>query len=228
MTPTAPEVRRLRWQPAYRIVPTRYPTVYLFDRVAQADDFDALYALESLTNERIRDEVGQVDLVSAQDRLVGPGSGPVMAAFTHLNPEGSRFSDGSYGVFYAAHDKDTAVAETQYHHARFLAATSQSAMQLPMRLYAVKISAQVHDLRPLDPEGVDVHAVDSYTASRALGKQLRQQGSAGVAYRSVRHPGGECVGLFKPKGASLCLHAAHLLYVWNGQAFVDVYEKLGA
>jgi hypothetical protein len=101
-------------------------------------------------------------------------------------------------------------------------------MQLPMRLYAVKISAQVHDLRPLDPDGVGVHALDSYTASQALGKQLRQQGSAGVAYRSVRHPGGECVGLFKPKCASQCLHAAHLLYVWNGQAFVDVYEKLGA
>jgi hypothetical protein len=228
VTEVAPAVRRLRWQPAYRIVPTRYPTVYLFDRVADVDDFDALYALESLTNERIRDEVGHVDLVPAQDRMVGPGSGPIMAAFTHLNPEGSRFSDGSFGVFYAAHDKDTAVTETQYHHARFLAATRQAPMQLPMRLYTVRISAQVHDLRPLDPDGSGVHALDSYAASQALGRQLRQQGSAGVVYRSVRHPGGECVGLFKPKGASQCMHAAHLLYVWNGQAFVDVYEKLSA
>ena len=31
-----------------------------------------------------------------------------MAAFTHLNPEGSRFSDGSYGVYYAAHTLATA------------------------------------------------------------------------------------------------------------------------
>jgi len=132
--------------------------VYLFDRVAEAEDFDALYALESLTNERIRDEVGQIELVSPQDRTVGPGSGPVMAAFTHLNPEGSRFSDGSYGVFYAAHDKDTAVAETQYHHARFLAATRQPPIQLPMRLYAVRVSAQLHDLRPMDPAGQRVNA----------------------------------------------------------------------
>lgn len=227
MSEAAPEVRRVRWQPAYRIVPTRYPTVYLFDRVAASEDFDALYALESLTNERIRDEVGQIELVQPQDRTVGPGSGPVMAAFTHLNPEGSRFSDGSYGVFYAAHDKDTAVAETQYHHARFLAATKQPPMQLPMRLYAVRISAQLHDLRPLDQAGKGIHASDSYAASQALGKALRQQGSAGVVYRSVRQAGGECIGLFKPKGASQCLHAAHLLYVWNGEAFADVYEKLG-
>lgn len=227
MSEAATEVRRLRWQPAYRIVPTRYPTVYLFDRVADVEDFDALYALESLTNERVRDEVGQIELVPPQDRTVGPGSGPVMAAFTHLNPEGSRFSDGSYGVFYAAHDKDTAVAETQYHHARFLAATKQPPMQLPMRLYAVRVSAQLHDLRPLDLAGKGIHAPGSYAASQALGKALRQQGSAGVVYRSVRQAGGECIGLFKPKGASQCVHAAHLLYVWNGAAFADVYEKLG-
>ncbi|RZI86827.1 MAG: RES domain-containing protein [Rubrivivax sp.] len=209
-------------------MPTRYPSVYLFDRVADESDFEALYALESLTNERIRDEVGQVELVPPQDRLMGPGSGPIMAAFTHLNPEGSRFSDGTYGVFYAAHDKDTAVAETQYHHALFLAATRQGPMQLPMRLYAVRISAQVHDLRSVDPHGQGVHALNSYAESQALGRQLRQEGSAGVVYRSVRHLGGECVGLFKPTGASQCVHAAHLLYVWDGARFADVYEKLSA
>ncbi|MDE2402796.1 MAG: RES family NAD+ phosphorylase [Burkholderiales bacterium] len=207
-------------------MPTRYPTIYLFDRVADPEDFDALYALEALTNERIRDEVGQVELVPPNERLVGPGSGPIMAAFTHLNPEGSRFSDGSFGVFYAAHDRATAVAETQYHHARFLSGTRQGAMQLPMRLYSVRISAQLHDLRPDGAVSSEVYASDSYTASQTLGRHLRQQDSSGVVYRSVRHPGGECVGLFKPKGASLCMHAAQLLYVWNGHAFVDVYEKL--
>ncbi len=36
----------------------------------------------------------------------------VMAPFTHLNPKGSRFSDGSYGVYYAAKRLSTAIAET--------------------------------------------------------------------------------------------------------------------
>ncbi|MFN3431601.1 MAG: hypothetical protein ACK46X_16815 [Candidatus Sericytochromatia bacterium] len=35
-------VRRVRWAQACRIVPTRHPSVYLFDRVAGAEDFDAL------------------------------------------------------------------------------------------------------------------------------------------------------------------------------------------
>ena len=37
-----PPQRRLRWRAASRIVPTRHPTIYLFDRVADAEDFDAL------------------------------------------------------------------------------------------------------------------------------------------------------------------------------------------
>lgn len=219
-------LKRIRWQPAWRIVPTRYPTVYIYDRIADPDDFDALYALEALTNDRLRDEAGVIELVPAEDRIVGPGTGPIMAAFTHLNPDGSRFSDGRHGVFYAAHDRMTAIAETQYHHARFLAATAQPAMQLSMRLYAVKISATLHDLRPAGAVPPAVYSPDDYSASQALARRLRAAGSAGVVYRSVRHAEGECVGLFRPKGASACVHAAYLLYAWNGECFTDVFEKI--
>jgi hypothetical protein len=148
-----------------------------------------------------------------------------MAAFTHVNLLGSRFSDGSYGVFYAARDRATAVAETRYHHGRFLAATNEAPQHLPMRLYSVSIDARLHDLRP--PGSVDpaVYDPDNYAASQALGRRLHGAGSAGVAYRSVRHEQGQCVGLFRPTGASRCLHAAYLLYAWDGERFTDVYEK---
>ncbi len=219
-------VRRVRWNPANRIVPTRYPTVFLYDRVAGPEEFDALYALEALTNDRLRDQAGEIELVPREQRVFGPGSGPIMAAFTHVNPGGSRFSDGSYGVFYAANRRATAIAETRYHHARFLLATGEPPMHLPMRLYHVRIDAPLHDLLP--PGAVDgaVYAPDSYTASRALGMQLRAQGSRGVVYRSVREEGGQCVGLFSPRGASECLHAAYLIYDWNGAEFSGVYEQV--
>jgi len=206
-------------------VPTRYPTVSLFDRVADADDFEALYALEAMTNERVRDEVGQIERVPRDERLFGPGSSPIMAAFTHVNLLGSRFSDGRHGVFYAARERATAVSETRHHHGNFLAATQQGPMHLPMRLYHVAIDARLHDLRPIGAVPEAVHDPDDYAAARTLGHALHAAGSAGVAYRSVRRPGGQCVGLFRPRGASRCLHAAVLLYAWNGQAFTDVFEK---
>jgi hypothetical protein len=218
-------LRRVRWPQACRIVPTRHPAVTLFDRVADAADFEALYALEALTNERAREELGQVERVPPGDRVFGPGSGPIMAAFTHVNVLGSRFSAGDFGVFYAARERATAMAETRHHHGRFLAATTQPAMHLPMRLYHVAIDARLHDLRPAGSVPPAVYDADDYAAAQALGRRLRAAGSAGVAYRSVRHGRGQCVGLFRPQGASRCLHAAYLLYVWDGERFSDVYEK---
>ena len=197
----------------------------LFDRVADEADFEALYALEALTNERVRDELGEIERVPRAERLYGPGSGPIMAAFTHVNTLGSRFADGSFGMFYAARDRATAVAETRYHHGRFLAATGEPPMHLPMRLYHVSIDGRLHDLRPPGAVPAAVYDPVDYAASRRLGLELRARGSQGVAYRSVRRERGQCVGLFRPGPASRCVHAAVLLYAWDGRGFTDVYEK---
>jgi hypothetical protein len=178
-----------------------------------------------MTNERVRDELGEIERVPRAERQFGPGSGPIMAAFTHVNTLGSRFSDGSYGMFYAARDRATAVAETRHHHGRFLAATRERALHLPMRLYHVAIDGRLHDLRPPGVVTAAVYDPDDYGTSRPLGAALRARGSLGVAYRSVRHARGQCVGLFRPGAASRCVHAAILLYAWDGERFTDVYEK---
>lgn len=213
------------WHPAFRIVPTRFPTINLFDRVASPEDFDALYALEAMTNDRIRDDLGEIELVPPNERLYGPGSGPIMAAFTHLNPSGSRFSDGSYGVFYAAREKAAAIAETRYHQTRFLAATNEAPMQLQMRVYHVDISGQLHDLRIVGREN-EIYQPDSYGASQALGRQLRAAGSNGISYHSVRLANSECIAAFRTGVVSNCRHASQMLYQWNGDAISDVYEKV--
>src|SRR3954469_18752967 len=108
-------LRQVRWTPCFRIIPSRFPPISLFDRVARPEDLDAVYAIEALTNDRVRQEVGDLALVPPDERISGPGSTPIMAAFTHLNPEGSRFSDGTFGVWYCAHELETALAEVRYH-----------------------------------------------------------------------------------------------------------------
>ena len=72
----------------------------------------------------MRDELGELHARAPEERVSGPGATPVMAAFTHLNPEGSRFSDGTYGVYYAAHSLETAIAEVSHHRAVFLRRTT--------------------------------------------------------------------------------------------------------
>lgn len=148
-----------------------------------------------------------------------------MAAFTHLNPNGSRFSDGTYGVFYAAKDKATAIAETRYHQANFLRATNEGPIQLQMRVYHVEVSGRLHDLRMMHVDD-PVYSPDSYAASQALGRKMRMEGSLGLRYRSVRLAGKECVAVFRTAVLSNCRHAGQLLYQWDGGEFADIYEKV--
>lgn len=211
-----PPVRRIAWDPTYRIVPSRFPPTGLFDAIADPADLDAVIALEGMTNPRLRQEAGKIDLVPRQRRISGPGTTPVMAAFTHLNPEGSRFSDGRYGVYYAARDRDTAIAETMHHKARFLRATAEPACVLEMRAYCARVAGAFHDLRGGWPE---LHDPDGYARSRAAARALREAGSDGLLFDSVRRPGGECVAAFHPDLVSPVRQQAHLYYHWDGRAF---------
>ncbi|WGS54538.1 RES family NAD+ phosphorylase [Paraburkholderia sp. D15] len=214
----------LDWSPAYRVIPTRFPAVNLFDRVASAEDFDALYALEAMTNDRLRTEVGDLDLVPLEERRFGPGYGPIMAALTHLNPLGSRFSDGSYGVFYCARSRVTAIAETRYHTGKFLAATAEAPMRQQMRLYTVVAQGEVVDIRDDASLDLAVLSPDDYLAGQALGRAAREAGAAGIAYPSVRDPHGECLAAFRTTLLRDCHHAAYLEYNWNGTNVDMVFE----
>lgn len=218
-------VTQVEWRPSWRIIPSRFPPIQLFERVTAPDDLEAIFAIESLTNPRLRDEVGNIRLVPPEDRVSGPGSSIIMAAFTHLNPEGSRFTDGTYGVFYAANDLDTAIAETTYHRERFMRATSQGRMELDMRVYLVDLAAVLHDLRGRTAEYPLVYHNDNYAAGQHLATTLLRDGSNGIAYDSVRRPGGECVAVFRARLLSNCRQERHLCYVWDGQHIASVYEK---
>jgi hypothetical protein len=97
------------------------PQIHLFERVAGPEDWDVLYAVESLTNPRLRDEVGDIRLVTREDRVYGEGASWIMAAFTHppVDGRGGRFNR-DFGIYYCAADEAVAIAESSFHRARFL------------------------------------------------------------------------------------------------------------
>lgn len=222
--PPAVAVTEVRWQPCYRVIPSRYPTIHLFERVADPADWDALYWIESLTNPRLRDEVGDIELVPREERVFGPGASVIMAPFTHLDPAGSRFADGTFGAFYAAAHMATSVAETCYHREIFLRATRQGPIELDMRCYLADLAARFHDIRGGRAAMPDIYDPASYGSSQKLGRRLRLDGSNGIVYDSVRHPGGECVAVYKPRLVQNIRQGVHLRYVWDGASIIAVYE----
>ena len=186
---------------------------------------EAIFELETLTNPRLRNEAGNIQLVPPEDLVSGPGASVVMAAFTHLNANGSRFSDGTYGVFYAANTLETAVAETRHHRERFMRATAQLRMELDMRVYQVDLEGELHDLRGQRDTQPDIYHPDNYAAGQQLGRTLRKAGSNGIAYDSVRRIGGECAAVFRPPLLSNVRQDRRLCYVWDGRHITAVYEK---
>ena len=121
-------------------MPSRYPPVQLFERLSDDPaEWETLAEIESLTNPRLRDEIGEIRLVPVEERVSGPGASWVMAPFTHVNPRGSRFSDGSYGVYYAARELPTAIAETVFHMGRFYGATGDPPHAEDMRVLSGRI-----------------------------------------------------------------------------------------
>ncbi len=218
-------VSRLDWGASYRLVPSRFPPIGLFERVADPADLDVVYAVEALTNPRLRQEVGEISLVAPAERLSGTGSTPIMAAFTHLNPYGSRFTAGSYGVYYAARTLVTAVREVSHHQALFLAATREPPVSVDMRCYRAALREPLHDIRGMQDRFPTVYAIDDYSASQAFGAELRAQRSWGVAYDSVRDAGGECIGIFRPRALLPAVQGQHVSLQWNGQQIESWYVK---
>jgi hypothetical protein len=223
-TPAIP-MKAITWKQSYRLIASRYPTVGLYDAIADAADLEVVFAIEALTNPRIRDELGQLQLVPPEERISGAGSTPIMAAFTHLNPEGSRFSDGSYGVYYAAHDLDTAIAEVSHHRALFLSRTAEPPIDIDLRLIVAPLDAKLHDLRGLRRSAPQLYDPVDYSAGRVLGRQLRDAGSWGVLYHSVRQHGGLCVGVLRPRALKPARESAHIALHWDGQRITHWYEK---
>lgn len=216
-----PATARVRFRPAYRVVSSRFPPVGVFDAIADPGDIPALHELESMTNPRVREALGAIELVAPKRRISGPGTTPIMASFTHLNPDGSRFTPGWYGVYYCAREQQTAVTETVFHKSRFLRATREPACVLDMRCYLGDVDGRFHDIRGGHPE---LHDPDSYVASQRFAVELREAGSNGIVYDSVRAPGGTCLAAFHPDMLKPVRQGPHLQYHWNGEQISHVTE----
>lgn len=227
MTPAAPEAM-VRWRGAPRLVPSRYPVVGLFDRVATPDDVDALIELETWTNDRIAGELGILTAIPRGEWVVGrPMASVVMAAFCHPRPGGSRFAGEDRGAWYAGRSIETSLAESIYHRTEELREIGAFDTRVQMRVYLADFAATFHDIRGHFPEpgrraasaGVWAAIYDprDYRASQRFARALFDRGSNGIVYRSVRHPGGECLACFRPPLVRSVRAGGHYEFTWDGK-----------
>lgn len=202
---------------AYRLINSKFPPIALFDDVANGDEFDALYQIQALTNPRLLNEVGAIELIPRDQIPFGiPGCSYATAPFTHVNPDGSRFGDGSFGVLYVADNMETALAEVAYHQNRYWSKVENLSYE---RFVFRGLTCRFSDAGMKDASGLpmtdSIYDAEDYTHSHQLGKAVKAAGSAGLKYGSVRSVGNRCWALMTPASVASIHQTAHYEMIWN-------------
>jgi hypothetical protein len=220
-----PSLTKISWPRYYRLVNSVYPPIDLFEDIADPKDWELLAHAEGRTNPRLTTSVGQLDLVPVDRRVAGPGSSYVMASFVHASPDRpGRFHDGNYGALYIANTYETALFETIYHTELFCRDTQEPPGWIAdMREVTGKVERTFHDIRA--PKYASLLHETDYSTSQALARSLKENGSDGIIYPSVRKKGGECIAAFYPDCVEIPIQGRHLSYHWDGQNINLIKDK---
>lgn len=203
----------------YRIIPSRFPPVNLYQEVAPAEDWNLLQRVAMRTNNRLFETDFPTGLIRPEDRQEKCSSSYIVGPLSRPNPRGNRFADDSFGVLYAGLDFDTAQAEVIAQREAFMRATSQRPQRIDVRVVLLDLEGDVHDLRNEDPK-----LLNDIEWTRSLGIKLRNLGSYGLIFESKARPNGQCVAVFRPPILSNCRQERHFGYVWNGNSISEIIE----
>jgi hypothetical protein len=213
----SPPIIAARLKDTHRLIPSLYPPTGILDLITVPEDFEAVAELEGWTNDRISAELGVLSIVPAPEWVLGRANATaIMAAFCHPNEAGGRFTGSDRGAWYAALSIETAIRETVFHRSKEIAESGVMETTVQMRQYLADFETQFHDVRA-SPQFDACHDPDRHAAGQQLGAVLLESGSNGLWYRSVRHPGGECIVCFRPALVNNVRTGAHFEYRWEGR-----------
>lgn len=214
-------------KPSYRVIPSRFPPISVFDTVATASDLEAVMDLAGWTSDRlVADRLARLD---RGEWVFGqPNASIVMAAFLHVAPSGMRFNSAELGAWYAAAELDTAVTEVAHHLRREAAARSSATETRTYRVYTCVLEGSYLDIRGERTERRELYDPASYAASQAFGEAIRSAGGNGLVYDSIRKAGGTNVVAHRPRNVTRIAQSLHLrITVRAGSRRIEV-EKLSA
>lgn len=213
--------------PAFRLIPSQFPPIDLFDTVATAADLEPVMELAGWTNDRfVADRIGRLP---RHEWVYGrPNSSIVMAAFLHVAPGGMRFNNADLGAWYAAASLATAAAEVAHHLRREAVARGLTESHRKFRAYAATLAGSYLDIRGQRTARPQIYAADSYVASQAFGEGVRASGGEGILYDSIRHVGGDNVVAHRPTNVTNVTQTDHYEIVVQAAASRIEVKKLAA
>jgi hypothetical protein len=213
-------LRRIDWGDAFRLIPSRFPPVELYEPIAPKEDWETLKRVETLTNPRVREKDG-AGLLLPEDR--GVDQNWLVAPFAYPDPEPSRFSDGSYGVCILAQSVHSALLMSIRRREEFLRRTREGPTRLVMRVIKAPIKAKMHDLT----QCTDVNADPSV---HQIVHQLRRAKSYGFLVVGPKGGKDRLAVILRPTAFNPpAVQAEHWCFIWNGDRIHQIFQfKEGA
>ncbi|MFF0923156.1 RES family NAD+ phosphorylase [Rhizobium leguminosarum] len=195
-------------RPSYRLIPSQFPPIGLFETVTRAADLEAVMELVGWTNDRL--VADRIQRLPTDQWVYGIANASiVMAAFLHVAPGGMRFNGPDLGAWYAADDLRTAAAEVGHHLRREALARGVATMERTYRSYSATLFGDYLDIRGEQTLRPDVYDGTSYAASQVLGEEVRSSGGAGILYDSVRLRSGVAIVAHRPRNIQGVVQADH-------------------
>ena len=135
----------------------------------------------------------------------------------------SRFSDGTYGVWYGSESVETTVYESAYHWYQALlcdAGFERTAAIAERDVYWVACRAALLDFRSKTEKFPDLLSPSDYVFCQSIGNRIHQEGHPGLITHSVLRPAGENLAIFNPDVLSNPRRTDQLTYRLEGDRIV--------
>jgi hypothetical protein len=201
-----------------RLVPSKYRpgNESVLADVALDGDLKVAFELDDHTNDRLQADFDLLPGIGPHELVYRiPFASVINAAFTHTQPEGSRFNGPDRGAWYAGMTLRVSQAEVIFHHTVSLVEVGVFEDELTYDEYLADFTGEFHDLRTapafrscLDP--------NSYMRSQELAERLLASSSLGIVYPSVRLSRGTCLACFRPALVTNVRRGHTHRYTWSG------------
>lgn len=203
---------------AYRLIPSRFPPVNVYEGLIAGDRQEEITAAENLTNPRLR-SLGRLSAsvngdVAADPRLQNWN----LAPFAYGNPDGTLFFGEDRPCLELSAERQTALAVSVAKREAFLRATNEASTGLDMRMLATPVRGMFWDLRAEAP----LPAGLSESQRRAIGKQM-PEAAQGILYRPVERPTGICLAIVTGDVLQRSQQTVHYRYMWDGRRISMLY-----
>lgn len=204
-----------------RLIPTAYHKPPVLGLLVDSAEEEAILAqVEGLTSRRLKAQRSGLKGLDARELLYRAwGYTHINAAFAYARPEGNRFNDGSRGAWYCSFDDLTSLHEVAFHRTRELQNVGRFEDECVYVALLAGFIGDFHDIGRFGaPAGDWLHPDPAigYPAGQKLAQTLRENGSRGLLYPSVRRAGGQCLVAFEPSAVQNVRQGPKWKLEWRG------------